>query len=158
MVFTAKAWFNTLLKVQIKCKYISTYVGLKSCLFNRSLYKHKGASSILHLTTQLKFSLNYIAASVNTDYNKALITLKKLKEAGFSLGFVRLNDITIHLWLRWYFTAVIYTLASVFSSNAPRAYNIGRQIKSGRSNRSSLGMASGSVTLVATSFFYDSKQ
>ena len=30
-----------------------------------------------------------------------------------------LNDITIHLWLLWYFTAAIYSLVSVFSSNIP---------------------------------------
>ena len=33
-----------------------------------------------------------------------------------------MNDVTIYLWLLWYFTAAIYALASVFSSNVLYKY------------------------------------
>ena len=41
-------------------------------------------------------SSNYIAASVNTDYNEALIVLKSTERGKFQLHFLRLNDVTIH--------------------------------------------------------------
>ena len=43
---------------------------LKSCLFDRSLYE---CESLWHFVTKLKVSSDYIVASVNIDYNEALV-------------------------------------------------------------------------------------
>ena len=47
-------------------------------------------------TNKLEVSSNYIAASVNADYNEALIALKSTERDKFQLHFLRLNDVTIH--------------------------------------------------------------
>ena len=49
-----------------------------------------------HITTELEVSSNYIAASVNTDYNEALMVLKCTETGKFYIYFLRLNDVTIH--------------------------------------------------------------
>ena len=46
--------------------------------------------------TSLEVSSNYIAASVNTDYNEALMVLKCTETGKFYIYFLRLNDVTIH--------------------------------------------------------------
>ena len=50
---------------------------------------------IIVLAPKLKVSSNYITASVNTDYNEALIVLKSTESGKFQLHFLRLNDVTI---------------------------------------------------------------
>ena len=83
-------------RLVFKCCNKCKYVAFKSCLFDRPPYKRESASLFWHLATKLKVSSNYIAASVNTDYNEALIVLKSTKRGKFQLHFLRLNDVTIH--------------------------------------------------------------
>ena len=78
---------------------ICLYLACKSYLFDRPSYKRESALLFWHLATKLKVSSNYIAASVNTDYNEALIVLKSNETAKFQLHFLRLNDVTIHCGL-----------------------------------------------------------
>ena len=62
-------------------------LAFKSYLFDRPPYKRESALLFWHIATKLKVSSNYIAASVNTDYNEALIVLKVLKETSFNFTF-----------------------------------------------------------------------
>ena len=71
-------------------------LAFKSCLFDRPPYKRESALLFWHLATNLKVSSNYIAASVNTDYNEAIIVLKSTERDKFQLHFLRLNDVTIY--------------------------------------------------------------
>ena len=58
-------------------------LAFKSCLFDRPPYKRENALLFWHLTTKFKVSSNYIATSVNTDYNEALILLKTTERGKF---------------------------------------------------------------------------
>ena len=60
-------------------------LAFKSCLFDRPPCKCE--HYWFWHATKLKVSSNYIAASVNTDYNEVLIVLKALKEASFNFNF-----------------------------------------------------------------------
>ena len=82
-------------KHRLILKQVQIYLNLalKSCLFDRSIYKRESASLFWHVTNELKVSSNYIVASVNTDNSKAL---KSTEISKFYLYFLRLNDVKIN--------------------------------------------------------------